>query len=391
VTLRIDSSDRPLEPIAPAGKGGRWCLPASFCAHAAVLALMVGLVGEVSQLKGESEIPVDVDIITVSDMTSADSNPAIRSGESSGEEVSQVEPLEVAEPKPVEVAALDPVEEVEPLALEAADSPEATELEAADEPEAKRQEAVEAEPVPSAQVEEPKQALPVLATRSEALESAPLAEEVAGEDAETAIPTEIEAQESPALPTKVAELTPKVEPRELMPLPEKTEAEAREEKQEPAKKPAQKKKLEEKKEAKERKKIEAAKTAEKAREGKTKKKTGAVLAGGNNSEADIGKQRSLSGSASMSNYRGLIAAQLRRHKRYPEEAQRKGVRGTVRISFTISKSGHVTGSRLVASSGEPSLDREVRAMLQRASPFPPIPDDMGSSLSFTVPINFAGR
>lgn len=361
--------------------------------HAAALALMVGLVGEVSQLKGESEIPVDVDIITVSDMTSADSNPAIRSGESSGEEVSQVEPLEVAEPKPVEIAALDPVEEVEPLALEAADSPEATELEAADEPEAKRQEAaeVEAEPVPSAQVEEPKQVLPVLATRSEALESAPLAEEVAGEDAETAVPTEIEAQESPALPTKVSELTPKVEPRELMPLPEKTEAEAREEKQEPAKKPAQKKKLEEKKEAKERKKIEAAKTAEKAREGKTKKKTGAVLAGGNNSEADIGKQRSLSGSASMSNYRGLIAAQLRRHKRYPEEAQRKGVRGTVRISFTISKSGHVTGSRLVASSGEPSLDREVRAMLQRASPFPPIPDDMGSSLSFTVPINFAGR
>jgi TonB family protein len=49
----------------------------------------------------------------------------------------------------------------------------------------------------------------------------------------------------------------------------------------------------------------------------------------------------------------------------------------------------VTSSRLARSSGVPSLDHEVTAMVRRASPFPPPPD--GRPVSFTVPINFQVR
>ncbi|MGE0213359.1 MAG: cell envelope integrity protein TolA [Parvibaculaceae bacterium] len=393
MTLKIDTGDRPLEPIAPAGKAGRWCLPASFCAHAAALALMAGMVGHPTLLKGENEVPVDVDIITVSEWTSPDSSPS--TGQNGGEDVSEVKPLEVTETKFVEMATLDPVEEIEPLALEAADSPKATELDAADAPEETmetktleaKQPPAQVEPVPAANVKEPKQALPVLATRSETQESISASEEVAGKDAETAVPSELKAEETPeASPTKLAEITPKVEPKELVPVPEKAEAE---EKQEPARKPTKKEKREQKKETKERKEIKATKTAEKAREGKTRKKAEAALAKGTDSEASTAKRSRSSGSASMNNYRGLIAARLQRHKRYPEEAKRKGAKGIVRVSFTINRSGQVTRSQIVGSSGELSLDKEVRAMLSRAAPFPPLPDDMGSSLSITVPISFS--
>jgi protein TonB len=66
--------------------------------------------------------------------------------------------------------------------------------------------------------------------------------------------------------------------------------------------------------------------------------------------------------------------------------------GTVRVSFTIDRNGRVLSHRIVASSGHTALDREVSAMLRRASPFPRIPSGFGQSrLSVTVPIRFALR
>lgn len=348
--LTVDSAERSLEPIRTRGWAGRWCLPASLGAHAAVLALTVGLAGE-AQLKGDNQIPIDVDIITVSEMTSPDSAPSAVRGDDGGMEAAEPKPLDVAETKPVEMAALHPVEEVEPLALEPAHRPEATDLAPAEEnapakpAEPARQEMAEAAPAPSAAAEESKHALPLLATRSEALDSVSATQE----------------------------------PRELAPVP----GDKAEEKVKPDPKAARKKKEAKKKE------IKVAKIGKTAREGKARKKE-AALASGRNAEASTGKRARSSGEASMSNYLGQIAARLQRQKRYPEEARRNGVRGTVSISFTINSSGRVTGSRLVGSSGVAALDKEARAMLSRASPFPPIPEGMGrSSISITVPIRFS--
>lgn len=94
-------------------------------------------------------------------------------------------------------------------------------------------------------------------------------------------------------------------------------------------------------------------------------------------------------SDNLANYRGLVAAHLARFKRIPSEARGNGQTGTAMVAFAVSGSGSVTATRLVRSSGEPSIDREALAMVQRASPLPPPPD--GSARQMTVPVHFSLR
>jgi protein TonB len=86
------------------------------------------------------------------------------------------------------------------------------------------------------------------------------------------------------------------------------------------------------------------------------------------------------------NYRGTVIAHLSRHKQFPAEARSRGDTGVASVTFSISGSGAVTSVRLARSSGSSILDREVQAMVRRASPFPPPPS--GHAMSFTAPINF---
>jgi periplasmic protein TonB len=86
------------------------------------------------------------------------------------------------------------------------------------------------------------------------------------------------------------------------------------------------------------------------------------------------------------NYRGLVAAHLARHKRYPEDARSRGDQGTATVSFSLDGSGRVTRVTLGRGTGFASLDQEVQAMVRRASPFPPPPD--GRGMSFTAPVSF---
>lgn len=89
------------------------------------------------------------------------------------------------------------------------------------------------------------------------------------------------------------------------------------------------------------------------------------------------------------NYRGLVAAHLARHKRFPPEALGRGDHGRAVVSFSLDGTGRVTSARLVSGTGVPSLDGESVAMVRRASPFPAPPH--GRPMSFTVPINFQLR
>lgn len=91
----------------------------------------------------------------------------------------------------------------------------------------------------------------------------------------------------------------------------------------------------------------------------------------------------------MASWKGLVAAHLQRHKRYPPSAQSRREEGTVSLSFTLNRHGHVVASSISRSSGHSDLDQETLALVQRAQPFPdPPPDVTGQTFSFIVPLRY---
>lgn len=101
---------------------------------------------------------------------------------------------------------------------------------------------------------------------------------------------------------------------------------------------------------------------------------------------------STAGNAAVSNYPGKVVAKLRRALRYPSEARRSRLTGTVQVAFTISANGNASGVRMVRGSGSPVLDQAALEAVQRAAPFPPIPAESGrKSWPFAVPLAFTNR
>jgi protein TonB len=96
--------------------------------------------------------------------------------------------------------------------------------------------------------------------------------------------------------------------------------------------------------------------------------------------------------AALASYNQLVAAHLQRFKQYPSASRAAGEQGTSRLSFTLSRSGQVLGSRLAGSSGHPALDGETLAMIRRAQPFPPMPPELKqASMTFSIPVQFSIR
>lgn len=96
--------------------------------------------------------------------------------------------------------------------------------------------------------------------------------------------------------------------------------------------------------------------------------------------------------AAIASYNQMVAAHLQRFKQFPPASKAAGEHGVARLSFTLSRSGQVLGSRLAGSSGYPALDAETMAMVRRAQPFPSFPPEITyATMGFTVPISFAIR
>ncbi|MCI5074042.1 energy transducer TonB [Oricola sp.] len=89
---------------------------------------------------------------------------------------------------------------------------------------------------------------------------------------------------------------------------------------------------------------------------------------------------------SPARWQSRLLAHLERRKRYPSGAKRRREQGVAYVRFTIDAAGNVKSARLARSSGFPELDREVVAMVRRASPVPAPPPGVGRTI--TVPVRF---
>jgi protein TonB len=88
-------------------------------------------------------------------------------------------------------------------------------------------------------------------------------------------------------------------------------------------------------------------------------------------------------------YLALLHRALERSKEYPRAARQRRQQGRAMLRFAIDRAGNVLNYRIEKSTGYATLDRAVVAMIERASPLPPIPADMaGDRLEVVVPIPF---
>ncbi|WP_439134238.1 TonB family protein [Pseudomaricurvus sp.] len=78
-----------------------------------------------------------------------------------------------------------------------------------------------------------------------------------------------------------------------------------------------------------------------------------------------------------------------KHIRYPKRAATRGQEGSVRVAVVIDRQGKVKSVSEVEASKYSTLNREAMNAVDRAEPFPPIPDAVpGSEFAFSLPIHF---
>ncbi len=78
-------------------------------------------------------------------------------------------------------------------------------------------------------------------------------------------------------------------------------------------------------------------------------------------------------------YLRKVVARIQRAKRYPAFARRRNLEASVKVEFVIAGNGEVVSVKMLAASRYDILDKEALAMIRRAAPFPPIPQELGKS------------
>ena len=82
----------------------------------------------------------------------------------------------------------------------------------------------------------------------------------------------------------------------------------------------------------------------------------------------------------MLRYQDMVKQRIEEVRRYPAWAKKHGIEGEVQVKFAISSSGLSQDIEIIDSSGYRILDEEAVDTIKRASPFPPVPEEIGSSL-----------
>lgn len=92
------------------------------------------------------------------------------------------------------------------------------------------------------------------------------------------------------------------------------------------------------------------------------------------------------------NYQDAVATLLSKAKRYPERALKRRITGQATVKIEINADGSLANFAIVRSTESDILDDEVRAMVDRAAPFPAFPADLRKqSIALIVPIAFSLR
>ncbi|KQV38173.1 MULTISPECIES: energy transducer TonB [unclassified Rhizobium] len=194
------------------------------------------------------------------------------------------------------------------------------------------------------------------------------------------------AEEVTPYTVATAEVTATVSPVEIVVPEEKPEIRPEPERiEKPKEKPPAEKKIERKKPVK-KKAGEDGNAAASAKKGQA---DGVADAQASTASGKKGNTNQQAGNAAASNYAGKVRSKLNRAFRYPSSAKREGLTGTAQVRFTVSANGSVSGVGIARSAGFPILDQAALAAVQRAAPFPKIPEGAGrSSWVFTIPLVF---
>lgn len=106
-------------------------------------------------------------------------------------------------------------------------------------------------------------------------------------------------------------------------------------------------------------------------------------------QAPVEGSPSEQGRSAIQNWQDRLMAHLERHKRYPRAAQMRRQEDMVYLRFSIDRSGKVLAWSIWRSRGHALLDAEVDSLIQRASPLPAPPDEMGGDpIEMVMPIEF---
>ncbi len=93
----------------------------------------------------------------------------------------------------------------------------------------------------------------------------------------------------------------------------------------------------------------------------------------------------------LQNYLALVRKKIESKKRYPIFARNASIEGRTEVRLTILKDGRLGNVEVIRSSGSEILDSSALESIQKASPFPPIPDileqekiEVGISLVYSL-------
>jgi protein TonB len=78
----------------------------------------------------------------------------------------------------------------------------------------------------------------------------------------------------------------------------------------------------------------------------------------------------------MLRYQDIVKQRIEEARRYPPWAKRRGIEGKVHLSFVVLGNGTTKDIKIIHSSNSKILDEEAVATVQRANPFPPLPQEI---------------
>lgn len=88
-------------------------------------------------------------------------------------------------------------------------------------------------------------------------------------------------------------------------------------------------------------------------------------------------------------YYTQLAKYTHKFLKYPQKAFERGREGNIRLRVTINRNGKVADVELLEEAKYSSLNREAKMAVKRASPYPPMPEEVGGDdYSFTFRIAF---